>query len=533
MKEITKNVQQERPLDRAAFFFFDANVDDTLVKSPEGLYRSLVYQLIPNFKLQLHKLLASYDGKVCKQWYGDELRNVLESMFSQQQEVPSTIVIDALDECTDDPVVVFEFLEHLLETSYKCGARLSIVISSRSSFNPEHLSCSIVSIEDYNRTDIAIYVKDRFRKRRQRDVEAAFEPSWESFENALVEQASGIFLWVVLVVNRLLQERREGKSFYQLGQMLKRVPKDLEIFLGDILASYKEDEVETAIHLFQWVLISARPLSLIEWHHILAMIEMPALKSIRELKDTKYCEQENPEYSTAEDELLEDWIQAVSKGLVEVRTRETPTSGNASITGASTTRAGAGSFSQGVVVEFIHSSLFEFFITGVGFEKLSSHLGADPIASGHLYILRCCIRYALLKEMDDLRIKVSGYEMERRTMLQMKGSHLLDRIISTCKHHKSGTQSKRNQRKEADALTKDILGFLTEFKNKEELKYLLSSSVASPLLSFAQRYSNRVEVLTDSESISSDSEAGDLVQQLKILTTRVPKKPKKQWVKTI
>lgn len=516
MKEIMKDIEEERSPGRSAFFFFDGSAKEPLAKSPEGLYRSLVYQLIPKFKPELHRLLTSYHEKMCRPWYVDELQDVLESMFSQEQETPSTIIIDALDECNQDPVLVFEFLQHLLKTSSVFGARLNIAISSRSSFNPEYVSCNAVSIEDYNKADIAIYVKEKFRTRRQRDAEAVFEPSWRAFESALVEQASGVFLWVVLVVNSLLEDRRKGRSFDQLEKVLKRIPNDIEILLGRLLAEYKADEVESAIHFFQWVLLSGRPLSLHEWNHILAMIEMPHIGSIGDWDDTKYCEQDDFEYAAAKSKLLEDRIRALSKGLVEIRDRQSSTPGDTSVVGASSIRASAGSFSNGVVVEFIHGAIYKFFMSGAGFRKLSSPLDVDPITSGHLYILRCCIRYSLLEEMDDLRINISGYEMERRMTLRTKGSYLLDRI-STCKQHRGRAQFTRDKRNEVDALKKDILLFLTEFKNKEELKYLLSSPVAFPLLSFAQCYSNRrqvSDVLDDSKSTSSDSETGDLARQL-------------------
>lgn len=203
----------------------------------------------------------------------------------------------------------------------------------------------------------------------------------------------------------------------------------------------------------------------------------------------------------------------MSKGLVETWDRQISISGNASITGASSTKAGVGFFSHGVVVEFIHKETYEFFMSGIGFRKLSSHLDADPITSGHFHILRCCIRYSLLEEMDHLRRKASRYEMDRRKMVEQEVSSLLDRLFR-CTQRRRGTQSERDELKEVDTLKKDILSFPKEF-TREEFEHLLLSTIASPLLRFAQGYRNSRQIfdeLDNSESTSSDSEPAVQIQ---------------------
>jgi hypothetical protein len=80
----------------------------------------------------------------------------------------------------------------------------------------------------------------------------------EEIEKGVPKKASGIFLWVVLVVAMLNKAYQEGKV-EAMRQKLSDVPKGLEEMFGTLLSNDNPDKHETILML-QCILFTRRPL---------------------------------------------------------------------------------------------------------------------------------------------------------------------------------------------------------------------------------------------------------------------------------
>jgi ankyrin repeat protein len=187
---------------------------------------------------------------------------------------------------------------------------------------------------------------------------------------------------------------------------LDETPKELTKLYYNILTRSLEymtpNEIHTMIRVLQWILFSARPLTLEEWHHVFAFIDMPWLESIQQWKISQIY-REN-------DHLLLQRIQRVCIGFVDVKDRQMPFRPLGVHSEASSLGAGAGSFESHQHIGVIHSSIREFLLEADGFALLNQEI-KNPIGEGHAYILEVCIRYCFLEEM---KIAFSFEQREER-----------------------------------------------------------------------------------------------------------------------
>ena len=119
-------------------FFFHTRGHE-LQKSPLGLYRSFLHQILSRVPGALRDMVAYFDeqqrtiGEAGKQWTWELqiLRSFLESSLPKILErFPVIICIDALDECGEEPAVkLIAYFTHLLSTLPSAGSRLGIFFS--------------------------------------------------------------------------------------------------------------------------------------------------------------------------------------------------------------------------------------------------------------------------------------------------------------------------------------------------------------------------------------------------------------------
>ncbi|KAJ4355277.1 hypothetical protein N0V85_009544 [Neurospora sp. IMI 360204] len=94
-------------------------------------------------------------------------------------------------------------------------------------------------------TDIAKYVHDKL---------AMANSHIARLEEEVLNKASGIFMWVVLVVAMLKKAYADGKV-EAMEQKLREVPSNLDELFSSILSTENPDKHETILML-QWVLFA-------------------------------------------------------------------------------------------------------------------------------------------------------------------------------------------------------------------------------------------------------------------------------------
>lgn len=336
-----------------ASFFFHAR-GEYLEKSIAGMYRSLLLQLLEGYP-DLQEVLDDTDLVPRGQNECPPL-NILKDLFhdavSKLGQRSFTCFVDALDECDEQQVVeMVHYFEDLAESCASKGVRLQICFSSRHypyirilhgiELTLEHQQGHIEDMDNYIQHNLRI-----------RDTALV-----EELRPQMLEKASGVFLWVVLVVDILNKENRRGRL--ALRKRLADVPSGLSELFKDILRRDK-DNMEDLLLCILWILCAKRPLRPEEYYHALWSGLIP-----KNLVDP-----EMPDVTVSDSvECVDSYVITSSKGLVEVTKSKSST------------------------VQFIHESVRDFLIKDEGLRELWPDLGYDWESSAHDALKQSCSVY--------------------------------------------------------------------------------------------------------------------------------------------
>lgn len=388
--------QSKTPIRNVVAFFFASSKDAVLNRTSSDVSRSLLSQLfrIPSFREDALKFMDKYGSKLLlpheKRWHPGELHEAVMDLFRQPRTDEVIIFVDAVDECMDADKLV-RFLQDMLSVAHARNSKrtLKICLSWQGSPPLTDEESERICIEDHNQDDIALYVH-----RRLHAGSLLSQDHYCFLQNSIIEKASGVFLWVILVVDLIQKHLHDGRDFQFLKALMDETPGGLKGLYRDILVRFTEkaDPITTStmIGVLQWVLFSARLLTIDEWHHVLAFIQNPFLQSIKEW--------EVSETFTESDDLLIQRIKRVCRGFVDVKHRQVPIDPSATPSEVGSLGVGAGSFESRQYIQVIHPSVRTFFLKENGFALLNPNI-TNPRAAGHLHILDVCIRYCFLEEM--------------------------------------------------------------------------------------------------------------------------------------
>ncbi|KAH8647266.1 hypothetical protein BX600DRAFT_476427 [Xylariales sp. PMI_506] len=374
---------------RTAAFFFNSRGNE-LERSTLGLFRSLLYQLLPTFPRHLQRFCEIRNERVHDDpWYEPQLRSIFYLLISDLTEPTIIVFIDALDECRVEsirPLVSF-----LYEMTEVARSNMKVCISSRHFPNITVGTCPSIAIENHNGHDIALYVEQKL----QFGMVTA-DPGRRLLQENLVSKSSGVFLWVALMLDDILARWDDGDSIRSLLNQLDKVPKGLDTLFRHLMTSHFWADKALTRRFFRWALLSTKPLRLYEWHHIMAFIRHPTLGSLEKWRSS--------EIFTETDDQLEKTIKKISYGLVEVQNIKSELCEDSSDVVSVHARAGSLDSEQGGtrIVQVIHESVREFFLRGPGFDILSDSSKSGHVGQGHIYIIHTCLNYIDIIELDAL-----------------------------------------------------------------------------------------------------------------------------------
>ena len=336
-------------------YFFNARAPDPLEKSPLGMYRSLTHQLLESFPYLDDRFVELFHGKEKQgkvdDWTIIELQNFLTHIAKTLGQRALTVLVDALDEGEENDVrQMIELLGDLSQTSIDHGTLIKICLSSRhyphTTIN-RGVEFTVEGQPGHNR-DIALYVNTRLKGNG--------DPQLKGLEKMICRKASGIFLWVELVV-RILNTLYDHGQVDTMIRRLDEIPRGLDELLKEILM--KDAEVEqSSILLLQWVLFARKDLS-------------PAALYFAVKAGSESSGEWNPLAipPVPDEHTLRKYILSNSKGLVEVSASEPPT------------------------VQFIHETIRDFLLKNNQLAELEPALGENLFGLSHDQLQRCCFRY--------------------------------------------------------------------------------------------------------------------------------------------
>ncbi|EGU74392.1 hypothetical protein FOXB_15099, partial [Fusarium oxysporum f. sp. conglutinans Fo5176] len=365
-----------------SFFFYDRG--NELQKTPLGLFRSLLYQLLeqaPDALLGLVDVFQQYcksRGKPVEdwQWHLNELQRFFESSLLKVLESrPVWVFIDALDECDGEGAVdLAENFNSMLQNLPSTAIRpLHICFSCRHDRNLDlDFGGRMIDVERENKQDISTYVYDK--------LSGFLDRMGSTIPKLIIGRADGVFMWTRLVVERVLKLERDGEGPKRIEKEISKIPQDLYRLYDKLVQGMKKKPA--SLKLIQWICFATRPLSLEELRWAIIVDHDCAHKSLQQ------CE-------TAADipgdsNIVERKLKTLSRGLAEV----VPSSNT-------------------LVVQFIHQSVKDFFVEkglsalrcGVMLTDAGTANVDFVVGMAHYQLSRTCIRYLAMEEIVQSTIR--------------------------------------------------------------------------------------------------------------------------------
>lgn len=336
-----------------AAHFFNARGDDS-EQTPLSMLRSLLYQLLEKEPSIYEQFLPLFRNKKQKfdthwKWREPDLKNFLLSTIQNYQSKPLIILVDALDECEEAHVRdAVGLLEELSIKALGVGLPLNICLSSRHYPHigmRKHLKLEIEKMKGH-KEDIRMYTWGNLTIKD------------EEIEDELLEKASGVFMWAVLVIKLLNKAYDEG-HIEAMHKTLHDLPRDLEHVFEALLVKDNPDGHET-VFMLQFVLLAKRLLKPEELYF--ATLAKTGSETIKPWDRSRITP----------DDIRRRIINS-SRGLIEVR--------------------------QGKrnVVQFIHKSVDDFLTRNKRLQKLDPDLKVNALGSLHERLRSFCMTYIMME----------------------------------------------------------------------------------------------------------------------------------------
>jgi hypothetical protein len=380
MKNLLRHIEAAEAGDKAVSFFFNAR-GATLERTTEGLYRSLLYQMASDVPLPLTDLrsetieLYSIQG-----WPLELLKDLCRKALRQlASETKVTIFIDALDEgnVEDDIRDMVTFIEELSTEAFSRRQTLRICLASRHypTISIVHSELLILDTIDDHDNDIVTYAEAQLRVRN---------PALRAqLVSAISTRASGIFLWVTLVVKILNKEADRGNQ-HRLEAKLQELPTGLHALFEAILEK-ESDQDHHLLPTLIWVLFTLGSLTLVEMYFAI-MISTDQLDSSNIVWDPDVVDQT----------VLANFLLTSSRGLLEFVEP-----------GTQFTRNGFNG------VQIIHESVREYLLTH-GLQKLDEDLGQNTKVKCYGRLAKWCTKYI----QSTVQFGLFGEDEQARSMRQ-------------------------------------------------------------------------------------------------------------------
>ncbi|EJT69113.1 hypothetical protein GGTG_13381 [Gaeumannomyces tritici R3-111a-1] len=345
-----------------SFFFHDRG--DELERTPFGLYRSLLHQVLSQVPDAAPGLVDTFDKNRKEmgqsgekwQWHQKQLQRFFELFLPNVLKTrPVWLFVDALDECGEQNAVdLAEWFESLLRNRPSLGLQFRVCFTCRHYPILALDGAFEVCLEDENRNDISAYVRDRL---------STFNKQTLSTIHALItNHAQGVFMWARLVVRQVLDLDREGKGPGAIEAAIRSTPPALDELYRKLIEGMAPD----SLNLIQWIGLSARPLTTDELPWAMAVDPDGTHKSLDE------CWRSD-DFIT--NDRMDRRIKSLSRGLAEI----VPSS-------------------DAQVVQFIHQSVKDFVEKGLSADGNSTSADAT-IGMAHHRLFKTCIRYLAMKEI--------------------------------------------------------------------------------------------------------------------------------------
>ncbi|PQE28847.1 Pfs NB-ARC and Ankyrin domain protein [Rutstroemia sp. NJR-2017a BBW] len=341
-------------------FFFNAR-GAYLGKSTIGMYRSILFQLLeqlPELQCVFEYLgIPPLNSTSHQSWSIESLKDLLEQAMQLLGQVSVGCFIDALDECDDGEIRdMVAFFRHLGELAILTHTRFQVLFSSR---HYPHIKIEtglsiVLEEQEGHDKDITSYIDNKLK--------IDHSNLSTQIKAELQEKASGVFMWVVLVVDMLNKEDAEGRSIRRLQKKLKDIPSDLHELFRQILTRDCRNRDELLLCI-QWLLFARQPLKPEQLYY--------AILSGADPEDISKWDPNATSMDT-----IKKFILNSSKGLAEITKSKMPSA------------------------QFIHESVRDFLLKKNGLRDVWPELGSNLQGNCHEQLKHCCLKYMSISITD-------------------------------------------------------------------------------------------------------------------------------------
>jgi len=251
--------QWSSPLTCLTAAFYSWNAGDELQKSQDSLLQSLLYQILRQAPDIAHKLLPGrwamlkmFGEATADQlpiWTRRELFDGLVSLGTFTNRIFNVAMfIDGLDEFTGE----FTELIQLVKQLHSCPS-VKVYVSSRpwNEFRDALVDCPQLRMEKLTQDDMQTFVRGKFQSNRA-FIELHHTSPFITDEllSGIVEKASGVSLWVSVVVKTALAGLVDGDKLADLKTTLEALPNDVENLYDALWSGIKPEYKEDGARLF-------------------------------------------------------------------------------------------------------------------------------------------------------------------------------------------------------------------------------------------------------------------------------------------
>ena len=240
--------------------------------SYEGLVRSLLYQILRERKdlipcifphrMEMGIIFGLYSLQE-EPWTWEELLEAFQLLVKTATDNSTIMIfIDGMDEFDGDKPGLIDFISSMLVPGVKiCALSRPWIVFEDAFHHRLHLRVENLTYPDINR-----YVTAKLSPCRGFQVLQGYDPAF-AFQliETVCKKSSGVFLWVYLVTQSLIEGITDGESLSDLHTRLDSLPVDLEKLFARIIQSLTAKQSQRASQLFQIFRMSYRPLTLLEF----------------------------------------------------------------------------------------------------------------------------------------------------------------------------------------------------------------------------------------------------------------------------
>ncbi|KAF2730459.1 hypothetical protein EJ04DRAFT_46187 [Polyplosphaeria fusca] len=264
--ELLARWADELNLITCAYYFWNSGTD--MQMSKEGMVRTFLCNALEQepglwadlFPHKLEQYLASKKTWATRMSSTEVSRAFKALVDGAGKTYRLFFFIDGLDEFDGDHESLVTMIQQLLSPHVK------ILVSSRpwNVFEDSFNQRPNLRLEDLTYSDIKRYVTFRFQESRGFKERQAETPQ-EAMElvDTITRKASGVFLWVALVTDSLLEGLQEGERLGDLQSRLSNIPSDLETLFWKILTKMGDSHLARTSQMLAILQASRSPLTLL------------------------------------------------------------------------------------------------------------------------------------------------------------------------------------------------------------------------------------------------------------------------------